>query len=773
MPPQTPSQAIPSKLREHSLRNKILLLACGVSLFTAIIFVVSAMVRTEGLVRDFTQGNVAHETRLVAQQVKGAYDELENDAFVISRTPPIDGIIRSKRNSGVDPIEGSTGEQWRSRLQTIFSSVMEERPNYTQIRYIGIADSGRELVRVNRVDGVITRVPVADLQQKDQEPYFQRASTLGRGEVYFSRVSYNREFGTVESDQVPTIRVVVPIFDSGGSFYGMIVINADYEAIMRGYFENLDLARDIVITNDSGDYIRHFADGSVSNLYFHDRAEYSLPAFLSRPGDLTQEEWQSSDSEALAYSVRVPIKRGVDDSHNVITIRVPQTELSALVRETLTDGLVLSATLVVFILCFTIFWATRMTRPLSIMTRSVEAAMLGGAELELPTDQKDEVGKLAIAFQQLVDSRKEHSARVSAVIDGAVDSIISIDGHGAVLAYNPASASQFGYQAQDVIGQNIKMLMPQDVAEKFDSYLAIYRRTSRKNIFGITHESQARRKDGSLFPMELSVSRVGLSDGSYMFTGIVRDITERKRMEVMQTEFVSTVNHELRTPLTSIRASLGILQRRIAGKVDEKSEKLVDLSLRGCERLGHLVNDILDLEKIAAGKMDFYMEDCDIGRLSKAVIDRHHSLAEIHNICFELSIGFDQLYCRLDPSRFNQALVNLMSNAAKFSPAGGVVNIDLKQAANGMVAISVTDPGPGIPASFRDKIFQRFAQADSSATRAKGGSGLGLNITKSIVEAFDGTIDFESVEGEGSTFTITLPICVAPLQTGEAQCQAA
>ena len=260
-----------------------------------------------------------------------------------------------------------------------------------------------------------------------------------------------------------------------------------------------------------------------------------------------------------------------------------------------------------------------------------------------------------------------------------------------------------------------------------------------------------------------------------MFTGIIRDITERKQMEVMQNDFVSTVNHELRTPLTSIRASLGILQRLIAGKVDHKAEKLVSLSLQGCERLSHLVNDILDQEKIASGKMDFHLEELDIAELTREIVDRHHSLAEYYDVRFELHAGFEcPQYATVDPSRFNQALVNLLSNAAKFSPPGQSVTIDLALLhGSDQLAISVSDKGPGIPASFRDKIFQRFAQADSSATRAKGGSGLGLNITKSIVEAFSGTIHFESTEGAGSTFTITLPVGTAPAQIADIQCQAA
>ncbi|WP_343807025.1 ATP-binding protein [Alteraurantiacibacter aestuarii] len=756
-----------------------MLLACSISLITAIIIGAAASVRTESLVSEFAEGNVAHETRLIAQQFKGAYDELENDAFVISRTPPIEGIIRSRRNGGIDPNEDSTTRQWRSRLERIFTSIMVERPNYTQIRFIGLADGGRELTRVNRTQDGIAPVPLQDLQQKGQEQYFQRARTLARDEVYFSAVSFNREFGRIDDQLVPTIRVVVPVFSDGGSLYGMIVINADYRAMLTSYFQELRVDREIVVTNEAGDYMIRHADGTVSPFYFHTGKEHALGGLLIRPSDLYQDEWVTTNATSMAYSVRVPIKRSLDDAHNVVTVRVPFDELYATARKSLTEGLLLSGLLIIAILCITVYLATRMMKPLTDMTRTIQLAMHGGGKLSLARARTDEVGKLANAFQELIDSRNEHDARVNAVIDNVVDAIISLDDCGTVLAYNPASERIFGYGPEEVIGRNISLLMPLAIAEAEDDDQQSDRSAGERDEEGITRELQARRKDGTLFPMELSVSRVDLSDGSYMFTWIIRDITERKRMEVMQTEFVSTVNHELRTPLTSIRASLGILQRRLAGKLDDKSEHLVNISLLGCERLGRLVNDILDLEKIAAGKMDFYLDECNIGPLVRSIVDRHNSLAEINNIEFNLHIGFAEQYCRIDSSRFNQALVNLLSNAAKFSPPGKSVNIDLSMLGDGTVRIAVTDEGPGIPAAFREKIFQRFAQADSSATRTKGGSGLGLNITQSIIQAFNGTIHFESVEGEGATFIITLPVCAAPLEKaapfeeGEPECQAA
>jgi signal transduction histidine kinase len=261
--------------------------------------------------------------------------------------------------------------------------------------------------------------------------------------------------------------------------------------------------------------------------------------------------------------------------------------------------------------------------------------------------------------------------------------------------------------------------------------------------------------------------------GQVVFVGIVRDITERKQLDTLRSEFVSTVNHELRTPLTSIQAALRILQRMLQRKVGPKEERLLDISLEGTQRLALLVNDILDVEKIAAGKMEFYPKTCEMVALVTDIIVRHQSLAKKYHVTFRLDTTMPTEYCRVDPSRFNQALVNLLSNAAKFSPEGEPVGIEIAEQAHRHIRISVSDNGPGIPASVRNKIFQRFAQADSSATRSTGGSGLGLNITKTIIESLDDEISFESIEGQGATFTIVLPTCTTAEKTGDTKWQAA
>lgn len=758
-----------------SLRNRIIVLACCVSLLTSIALGVLLVMRTTSISYEMAVENVAHETQLVALDFKSAYNEIEHDAFAISRTPPIQGMLRSAAHNDVDPLDGSTTEQWRQRLEAIFASVMSARTSYTQIRYIGVQNEGRELVRVNRHDDGFEMVPVSLLQTKSEESYFQKALTLEPGEGYFSKVTYNRELGQLDSELVPTLRVVVPIFDLNGEIFGMVVINTDYAAMLRSRFEAINIARNIIVSNEAGDYMEQLSDGTVADLRYQNAGSGDGDKLLAAllPGkERGSNSWVARTDDELVYSVRMPISERLDDSHLIMSIRVPNDELFAGANQIRKEGILLALMLIALSLGAAAGAATGLTGPLLRMTRSVREANLSGGVPDLPVERDDEIGELAVAFQTLAKNLTGSEAQIRAIFDNVVDGVFTIDETGAIQSYNSASERIFGFPFEDVMGRDVGLLMSDEIFTQYDSRLSGASKSGAKDTIGVTREVDGNRQDGSVFPMEVSVRKVD-AGGQIMFVGIVRDITERKQMDTLKSEFVSTVNHELRTPLTSIQASLGILQRMLQGKVGPKEERLLDISLEGTKRLGLLVNDILDVEKIAAGKMEFYPETCEMVALVTDVVERHQSLAEKYRVVFRLDTQIPNAHCRVDPSRFNQALVNLLSNAAKFSPEGEPVGIELAEQADSRIRISVSDNGPGIPASFRNKIFQRFAQADSSATRSTGGSGLGLNITKTIIESLDGEISFESVEGQGTTFTIVLPTCANAEKTGDTKWQAA
>ena len=275
-----------------------------------------------------------------------------------------------------------------------------------------------------------------------------------------------------------------------------------------------------------------------------------------------------------------------------------------------------------------------------------------------------------------------------------------------------------------------------------------------------TSRDEVATKEGSIFD-RYSGPVHGPGGRAYGRIWFFRDITELKRIERMKTEFVSTVSHELRTPLTSIRGSLGLLVGGVAGALPESARQLVAIADGNCERLIRLVNDILDVEKIASGKMAFEMKALALGPLLDRVAESNESFARAHRVAIRVTAPAEPVCCNVDADRFIQLMTNLVSNAVKFSPADAAVEIELSPATNRHARIEVRDRGPGIPEEFRSRMFQRFSQADGSSSRAKGGTGLGLSIARGIAERMGGSIGFESAPGAGTIFFVELPVVAA------------
>jgi PAS domain S-box-containing protein len=235
------------------------------------------------------------------------------------------------------------------------------------------------------------------------------------------------------------------------------------------------------------------------------------------------------------------------------------------------------------------------------------------------------------------------------------------------------------------------------------------------------------------------------------------DITERKEIERLKNEFIATVSHELRTPLTAIIGALGLLKELTAGKLPVDANTFVNMAQQNSERLAALINDILDIEKIESGQMEFRADAVAVAALVERAVTLNASYADKYGVRFEARRPLPDAIVTGDEGRLLQALTNLMSNAAKFSPAGSAISLSATLR-DGKVRIAVTDRGPGVPEAFRGRIFQKFAQADGSDTRSKGGTGLGLSISRAIIETMGGTMDFESVAGQGTTFYFELPL---------------
>ena len=362
-------------------------------------------------------------------------------------------------------------------------------------------------------------------------------------------------------------------------------------------------------------------------------------------------------------------------------------------------------------------------------------------------------------------AQQDSTNRLQAVLDNVVDGIITINSKGIVQSFNPSAETIFGYSKDEVIGRNINMLMPSPYQEEHDGYLESYQKTGKAHIIGIGREVEGLRKDGSIFPMDLAVSTM-IIDNETVYSGIVRDITERKQMERMKNEFISTVSHELRTPLTSIRGSLGLVMAEAVGKLPEQVKDMLTITANNTERLLLLINDILDIQKIESGMMAFRFHSMELKPFLEQAIQANQSYAEQHAVHFILKPGLENIRIYADSDRLMQVMSNLMSNAAKFSPPQDIIELHVARH-NGAIRISVSDHGVGIPEEFRDKIFEKFTQYDSTDTRKKGGTGLGMSITRLIIEKHGGRIDYVSQPQVGTTFYFELPELISELKTDD------
>ncbi|WP_455209659.1 PAS domain S-box protein [Kaarinaea lacus] len=360
------------------------------------------------------------------------------------------------------------------------------------------------------------------------------------------------------------------------------------------------------------------------------------------------------------------------------------------------------------------------------------------------------------------------------ILDSANASIISTDIDGIIQTFNKGAERMLGYSAEEVISKVSPAII-------HDENEVVQRAEELSKELGYTIEpgfevfvAKARlstaderewtyiRKDGSRFPVLLSVTAVRDSFGDIKgYLGIASDLTERKKVDRMKSEFVSTVSHELRTPLTSIRGALGLLLGKSAAELSPRSRNLLEMANRNSERLTLLINDILDLEKIESGRLEFHFELVDLIDVSRTAVEANEGYAQQHNIMLRLYNEVDRAMIWGDSHRLLQVFANLISNAVKYSPPDDVVEISISRHKN-FFRVSVNDSGSGIPDEFRSRIFQRFAQADSSDTREKGGTGLGLSICKAIVERHHGRIQYDSEPNKGTVFYFDLPQWHAP-----------
>lgn len=389
--------------------------------------------------------------------------------------------------------------------------------------------------------------------------------------------------------------------------------------------------------------------------------------------------------------------------------------------------------------------------------------LASGLPLNPPLPGGDEIAhldkvfnKMAVALKDaaekeraVLENLQQSERRVRTIVETMPTGLVIINKEGLIESINPATERMFAYDIAALAGQPVQKLFPKEVASGVEDILQKLLTKGRQHILDL----EAEKADGQSFPVEVSVNEFEAFEGArYML--VILDISERREVQRIKQEFVSMVSHELRSPLTSVQGFLYMLAEDIYGSLNEQGKKNVLLAERNVTRLIKLINDLLDIDKLEAGRLRMNFKHTDLDQVIERAFDAVHNLAQMEKIKLEKSGMSVQLIA--DPDRLVQVLVNLLSNAIKYSPPKSKITVDTSVTAS-LTEVKVIDRGAGIPEKYHQSIFERFEQVNTPDRSQKGGSGLGLAICKAIVEQHGGQIGLASEEGKGSTFWFKLP----------------
>lgn len=395
--------------------------------------------------------------------------------------------------------------------------------------------------------------------------------------------------------------------------------------------------------------------------------------------------------------------------------------------------------------------------PLHQLTAASEAITRGERPPRIEVETADEIGQLATAFNQMTAWLEETTVsrdELDSILRHVGEAIFVLDSEGRVRWANPAAGRLLEAPTTALTGRPFVELVAEPAAgpaARRPLREALRRREDERGI-----GTRLRTVGGDERPVLASLTIVRRRSGEPLGAVCVAgDLRERLRIERMKDEFVSIVNHELRTPLTSIRGSLGLLRGGAAGEIPAEAATLLDIADQNCARLERLIHELLDIRTIEDGRLVLQLVEIPVGSVVEQAVAGTRSYADGHGVGLAADVQCPAVRIRADVDRVVQVLTNLISNAVRFSPEGGTVAM-VARTAGAAVRFEVRDHGPGIPEEFRERVFEKFAQADASDRRRRGGTGLGLAIARAIVEQLGGSIGFETELGRGSTFWFEL-----------------
>ncbi|ASP37845.1 hypothetical protein CHH28_03770 [Bacterioplanes sanyensis] len=770
---------------------------------TAVILYVTGKRETKAFLLQ-QEKNLDYLSQIQSSQLLKLIDDASKDVVSMSRTPPINSIISALDNGGIDPISGDSLATWQKRLQTIFIAIIENRPEYLQMRFIGSPRNGREIVRVDNQSGRISTITGDQLQSKGDRVYFIESKSYRPGEVYLSEINLNKENGEIQRPHTPVIRVATPVLGANGEHFGVVIINLNLNHFIKS-IESFSMQKlhyldgQLYITNEKGDWLHHpdknYLYGSELNRPF--RVEDTFPHLRQFNSETHTSLLYMENPEG--YILARDIKFDPLDTERSIHFYyyLPQNKVQEQIYP-LISTVVYSTSALILIVLFPLAWL--LARQLIPLRRLSDAALeisRGNYNASVPVSSDEEIHNVSHSLtllQQRVKERelqlKSSEAYANKVIDSIPDGLITTDEEGNITRVNDAITLMFGYARNELVGAPVDILLPEDRRGSHEKFRKEYVEKpflrSMKDLDGIF----GKRKDGSTFPVEVGLAILeGHCERSVLAT--VSDISARKRLEEelrcqsqlleetvkkrtqelieaknsaeaatnAKSEFLANMSHEIRTPMNVIIGLLYILQQEELPT--DTSEQLKKIDSAAKSLLG-VINDILDYSKIEAGKLAIERIDFNLEKVLDDIMNFSNSLIKDKDI--ELVVKLNPAIptsLKGDPLRLSQILTNLINNSIKFTDSGMIsllIDAQQNEEKSPLIKFTVRDTGVGMSQSTIDKIFKPFEQADNSTTRRFGGTGLGLTIVKQLTQLMQGTLDIQSALGVGSSISVTLPL---------------
>ncbi|BFM17054.1 hypothetical protein R50073_32370 [Maricurvus nonylphenolicus] len=754
------------------------LLSLGVALIVGLTF----YFESERLVIDQELTELEHQSQLIHPLLSDFYDVPFQDASFFSKMPAIKGIIQATKNNRPQQLK-----EWKRRLELTFEQVLESRKIYSQMRFIGVANDGLELVNVKRILGNVSIVPASKMQKKGHRPYFKEAIEHIEGSVYFSPIELRHDQGKIQVPHTPVMRVATPIYDpQDGTPFGIVIISTNFNAFIDSVREKALADVTFYLANSDGDFLVHpdksktFGFDLGQRYLMQEEFTELKPAIENATTSVSfrgkkstvKRGQQVREQKAGYYSVIQLYQFGLPDPLRLLLQYSDKKNIQSLI-ELRNRSVILALALAFVVLGLSILASRRMISPLIEMTNSVQEYEKSGQLQSLPLKSRDEIGVLARSFHNLLQTQRIQEKEIQQArqyIDGITEGIphllAYIDSNRIFRFVNKNYEVWFERESHDFIGHHISAIFIDDYATvsphvdavltgehvEFDHILTIKPHVTRTVHITFTPDIDNMHKVQGFFS-----SFEDIGQRKALEQELKEAVTAAQESAELKSSFLASMSHEIRTPMNGVLGMLNLLKRE---QLSQKQRHYLGLAKSSADSLLILINDILDFSKIEAGKLELEYIDYDlISQLGDFVETMGHRAQDKGLELILDSTQVKHTMVKGDPGRLRQILTNLVSNAIKFTEQGEIViRVGLEHAGeSGLILYaSVSDTGIGIPASKIDNLFDSFTQVDASTTRKFGGTGLGLAIVKQLTELMGGSISVHSKEGKGSSFKFSI-----------------